>query len=161
MDCHIRLGDSQLKSDDFRRTDLDIERHLRAVDQIRHPLYWHRLWIVQEVLLGHNLSVRLGSRTMRREHFEHALEQLTAYRHTVHHDYRSASDADIQTASGLWDIPGNIKLSGITELAQRKDCADIRDKSFGMLGLVKEELRLRPDYTIHSIHRIFCFRYCG
>jgi len=110
--------------------------------QMLQSRYFSRLWVIQELILArHVVFVYRG--------FEY------------HAEAASASRVPFQISSAPWlsrlgqqSILSNDGLMGAITLTGRAKCADIRDKVFGILGLVQGDNAhlLIPDYTLSALH---------
>ncbi|KAF2736034.1 hypothetical protein EJ04DRAFT_490540 [Polyplosphaeria fusca] len=132
--------------------------HFAAVVSLFERDYWKRLWVVQEVFIARQIVVYCGERTVpwsvcklaskafsyhkndldrhfprglsREAQKEYSLSQVLAYQGP-----NSLLDAGV--LEGLGDYP----LLEVMCICRSKLSADARDKVFGILGLLPEELR--------------------
>jgi Heterokaryon incompatibility protein (HET)/Ankyrin repeat len=121
----------------------------------RRP-YWDRLWVLQEVLLGRNLLVLCGNKSV-------TWEKLEAF------FIPPKCDEDLD-----WEYPLNInnsvlslikekasfegqerRLSYVLETFAGLQCQDVRDKVYGLLSLVPDCARIPVSYSKTSIEVFF------
>lgn len=135
--------------------------------------YWQRLWIVQEVLLSRHLVVRCGKYQIPWIEVEKLSTFFTPLgrlgfsfgqgRGTIVVDTRrkwleqqpSAAPADGRStelferdASTPAPGRGGFSLLEALRLFMSHDCFDVRDKVFGIMGLVREDQQLVVDYSL-------------
>ena len=116
--------------------------HDSAWNQLLQLDYWNRLWVIQEILLAKSITVMLGASSvswnklsincMRAALTSYQTENsrlmsIRAYRH-------SGQVSKFSWAEALGVSKGSV-------------CQSKHDRIFAMLGLVREELRVQPDYT--------------
>ena len=98
--------------------------------------YWSRLWIIQEVTLAREIRVFVGCRTVHWERIEALVSHFPA---------RLATLIGLRSAREPYK---DSKLDWLEVLAVSKDsaCLDIRDRIFGVRGLVNQNLWVPVDY---------------
>jgi hypothetical protein len=106
--------------------------HNKAMDVITRLPYWSRLWIVQEIVLGQNITVRLGNKTV-----------------LWPTEFASAPTIPLlETVTYISGLPGGYDWGTVYLFAKKRACTDVRERVFGMMGLVLEPLHFYPDYTM-------------
>ncbi|CAG5150414.1 uncharacterized protein ALTATR162_LOCUS2651 [Alternaria atra] len=118
--------------------------------------YWSRLWVIQEILLGKVVNIRIGSKTLSWDTLFSGLERLDeAWKRLDDKDkkaglrnYKGGAGARIFTI-GLrrGEVPQD--WFGVGGLVWDTQCSDLRDRVFGAMGMVRPSLRLFPDYSMH------------
>jgi hypothetical protein len=123
-----------------RRVSTKAEKtiHRPALERIARLPYWSRLWVVQEVNLGRDISARLGDR---------AAPWPGAFI-LPFSEIKSAWQLRELVISGRETPPGGHHWGSVWELAGRKDCSNVRDRVFAMMGMVADSLRFYPDYSM-------------
>jgi len=136
------------------------KREMRAIiPSMRRLLqisYWSRLWIVQEIVLGRIINMRIGSKTISGDAFFSGWERLSRAR--SHPDVR----VDDNLRGGLRENNVDIRISWIG--SQRRtisstfytlglvvwgsECSDLRDSVYGAMGMIRPSLRIFPDYSL-------------
>lgn len=128
---------------------LGIEKHPLALGTIVNLPYWSRLWIVQEILLMHDVWVRLGDKILSWDHLRLSFFILIMHHFNEGHTiYGDGAAAQSLVAAVGFQTPGSSTFGEVLAVARDKSCEDDRDRVFGMLGLVREQLRFQPDYSI-------------
>ncbi|KAN0106852.1 HET domain containing protein [Hyaloscypha variabilis] len=132
--------------------------YLTAVCQLLDRSWWHRVWTVQESILGRSLRFYCGHRqicanslfAVAKSYFKHRTscchDQLGVFRRTHTFPYLEALHALYQ----IRQTRNIYKLQNLIASYRSRRCADPRDKIYGLLGLASgEEVNLiRPDYSI-------------
>lgn len=127
----------------------ELEENSECLLQIMELRYWSRLWVVQEMELSRKISIHLGHKTMRAGHFFRALARIFDFTNIKH----LAIDHPFFKGLGFYSLThSDDKKTGswmdVKRLAEDKQCFDVRDKAFGLLGLVLEPFRFFPDYSM-------------
>lgn len=148
MDLILKLAESNMNQKEIDLAQAPLQSTLATT--MKMP-YWSRLWTVQELLLARNITIRLGKKTMPWEKFwTGCLKSLTNKYVTPSawiNIYTLARSTRPYLLKGNWPW--------IQTIVPRRDCSDVRDKVFGVLGLLPEELRFYPDYTFESEDVLF------
>ncbi|KAG9192880.1 hypothetical protein G6011_11614 [Alternaria panax] len=126
--------------------------------QFVHLPYWSRLWIIQEIVLGDFVTIRIGSKTLSWYIFSSGWKRLerawTSLYITKEGEFsgqnfegkvqsRIMSIRDLQGQQHQdWDDVGSLVLGA--------KCADVRDRAFGAMAMVHPSLRVFPDYSMLS-----------
>jgi hypothetical protein len=113
--------------------------HTPALIRIGHLPYWSRLWIVQEVLLGRNITIRLGNKTA-------PWPYAFGYFHRI---VKATSPTYDLWVTGMFESSKGHHWASVLPLAKYKACTEVRDRVFAMMGLVVEPLRFYPLYSMH------------
>ncbi|KAK4451249.1 heterokaryon incompatibility protein-domain-containing protein [Podospora aff. communis PSN243] len=125
-----------------RRPLSDLSRDMQSFGHMLGLPYFSRLWVIQELILArHAVFIYLGS--------EYHTEAMSASKITF-----DMTLAPWLSHLGQQFLSSENSFIGALNLTGRATCADIRDRIFGILGLVhggQAEL-LRPDYTISALH---------
>jgi hypothetical protein len=112
----------------------ELLNHNPAVEKISRLPYWSRVWIVQEIILGNDVWVRLGNKTA---------PWPAAF---------SSIKGDTVEPLNLWSRnlsrPLSVDWSMVHQLTIWRECANVRDRIFAMMGLVVESLWFYPDYSM-------------
>jgi Heterokaryon incompatibility protein (HET) len=158
----------------------------RALIALENRSYWNRMWIVQEVLLARDITIFCGSWAISWYEFERML-RLSAlisklqdglvWEPTIHvgpvqdpkwaHNIASeviqekqqcrlrsfVAHRRITTGSTL-----GLPITEMVDLYGQSSCADVRDRIYGLLGVVKSSYlgpRLVPDYSKSELNLFF------
>ena len=115
--------------------------------------YWNRLWIAQEIWFSKKIFLLHG---------EHILP-WSSLQDDVSPSYMRSATSEVEFENRIRSIPsrvrdlvvekrhfadGDQRLSYILESFGGLECADIRDKVFGLQGLVSEKTRVAVDYSL-------------
>jgi hypothetical protein len=110
--------------------------------------YWRRLWVIQEIVLGHNITVMCGKELIPWDNFVNCLDGSS--------DPRAGLMAprfvpevvlDIAREKRFYDQAGaSSTLRYILDHFMKSECENPRDKVYGLLGLVKESKTVVIDY---------------
>lgn len=134
--------------------------------------YWHRLWIIQEIVMGaSSILIRCGTSSidwtsfcagvgLLQEHLWLVKDELLrqdAARLThqidsiwtttsLHLVYRYLSVLSQSDESGQY----RLSFGGILDIANSAECLDPRDKVYGLVGMMESQIakQLIPDYTL-------------
>ncbi|KAK4033346.1 heterokaryon incompatibility protein-domain-containing protein [Parachaetomium inaequale] len=134
------LPDGELR--ELRKWDWDGVKGARGVKKLLQKRYFSRLWVVQELILSPRVVIRIGDV-----------------------DFQS----DGATSGSLWSAeaeglapwarhasrgaPLDLDFLQVMQLTLSSDCADPRDRIFGVMGIISDESRrLEPDYSLSLLH---------
>jgi hypothetical protein len=130
----------------------------KAMDLSRRP-YWHRLWIIQEIMLARKVLIFHNDKLEEWEEFfglpsggpTRARRILPGVRPLPQIVQSIIKERDAFQKIG----PGN-SLSYVLELFsfEGSECENPRDKVYGLLGLVKESAAIEIDYE-KSVEEVF------
>ena len=118
-------------------------------EHISSQPYWGRLWIIQEVVLARSLVVVWGTRKV---NWDVLMKFLVRVRRN-HPQWQETHLDNVRIARGMRRADGTYQLSWemALRLSEGSKCQEIRDKIYGLLGLVDPALRVRPDYSKEPI----------
>jgi len=139
--------------------------------------YWNRLWVVQEVFNGKNIMVYCGSGSVSWTVFRTAAEVFWRYKSQIdyyfpggiiHSEQRNTATqftySQVLVYHGPSSIPSDESFEGLGEEAllevlrscRSKLTSDPKDKLYGILGLLEEEIRneFPADYDL-SIKEVY------
>jgi hypothetical protein len=112
--------------------------------------YWSRLWVVQEIVLAKELMVSCGPNVATWTAFSRALQGYE------HYDRIKSSLPylfDRQRSDRYYEC----RLINLLEACQASECADPRDKVYGLLGLAndcgEDELVVGYSKTVYEVYR--------
>jgi Heterokaryon incompatibility protein (HET) len=120
--------------------------------------YWRRLWIIQEVMLAHQILVICGSKKIQWEKLHNfyieCKESSKDYTSNFYSpgELISASFRTILTTKQQWGFGDQWKapkqsLSQVLSTFTRAECQDFHDKIYGLLALVTDEYSFSVDYA--------------
>ncbi|KAL8375826.1 hypothetical protein RB595_007105 [Gaeumannomyces hyphopodioides] len=113
--------------------------HLRDLLERR---YFSRIWVVQELLLAKQVLARIRD-----------VDFVADHRTSPNLLSRSAWDWADTPAPWLAHISqGIISPAELLRIGISREASDRRDNVFGVLGLLRADLRLVPDYSISAAH---------
>jgi hypothetical protein len=133
--------------------------------------YWSRLWIVQEIALSHNrMELWWGEDSISWSTVASAFTSLkrstqflaAAVKETLLEDHPPVI-AIIRRLQNLINFcgayalgQGSHSLPLLLDITRRSTCYDVRDKVYGILGLIDPSLadRINPDYNL-EVHEIY------
>lgn len=152
--------------DTFRMSPRDLDL-LKPLEAIVYESGWtRRLWMCQEVLLNENLAFLRGSRLIvARSIFLFSLcYKMFMNEHKLVPMFSMSSFHGETIASLYKNIHIDKNYDGIlyvlSRVSTRLKCSDPRDKIYAILGLVKDDLGIVPDYEadIADIYTDLTFR---
>jgi hypothetical protein len=145
---------------------------LTAIVSLFERDYWRRLWVVQEIFNARSITVYCGTTQIPWEVYRDASRAFSRHRSdldnafpgskrdrrrsTISPDQLSASQVLVyQGPAGLPDLDtymglGEESLLAVLRACRRKITSDAKDKVFGILGCLPEEVRteFQPDYNL-------------
>jgi hypothetical protein len=145
-------------------TQLDSERTFRpeaqkAIWSLYNRPYWGRLWILQEVCLAEKLRLCCGWKSIPWDHFDHFWMHFRHFIQSAASDKRTSLQRSYllpESLEKLMDMTHRRTcFSGMLHLLQvsrHLQCSDIRDRVFGLVGLLHQRLGsdpLQADYSIN------------
>jgi hypothetical protein len=148
-------------------------RGLDAVVLLFEREYWRRLWVVQEVFNAKDITVYCGSRQVNWSVFKLASSAFARHRDDLEYHFTGTSSGNRQSSriisrdhfthsqvliyQGPRSLPdiswvaklGEESLLAVLRACRRKLASEPRDKVFGILGLLPQEIReeFPPDYS--------------
>lgn len=111
--------------------------------------YWTRLWIVQEVLLAPRIVLRHGYNSVVWDSLKRFMDSKPGFKGV------GARPQVINMSRDAW-VPNTRRYDMLWMLQNfcQHECDDRRDKVFGILAVVKDDLGLRADYE-RSAEEVF------
>ena len=122
----------------------------RAIYELCERKYWKRIWIVQEFILAKDITLYCGRKSFSWHAlsliFSHLLGDVVSNR-IEHHPYaahvKTSFAASMVQQRQQKMTTAAFSLCDLIQMYKHMESTDIRDKVFGLLGLVQEsELRL-------------------
>jgi Heterokaryon incompatibility protein (HET) len=123
----------------LRLTTFDPDITFEAIEQLCKRPYWTRLWIIQEIIVAKRLLIMSGLQVVLWGEFDRV---FSAYSDII--EVRVASTVrELQTLrhfrhqyQGEEDEIGTLDLANILEHCAKCECSDVRDRIFGVCGLL-------------------------
>ena len=144
MDVVVRAADK-----DYTPFPRELEENYECLLQIMDLPCRLRLWVVQETELSRKIRIHLGHKAMGWARFFKAVGRIFEFTNVKHlaieHPFFKGVDFNSLTHNGDTGIGSWRDVICLTE---DKQYLDVRDKAFGMLGLVLEPFRFYPDYSM-------------
>lgn len=164
-------GDTE-KAWHFKRLQSASQMLCRSIDGVLQAEHWSRLWIVQEFVLGRSLELWSGGCRLNSDMFAIILcTELTAGSNRVYIKRTMQPTDQIELAMAViicrgehhYTYPSHRpfywRSTALVQRLKRSKCADVRDRLFGLLGLIDpEELRDHPiyvDYAHMGVNELF------
>ncbi|KAE8381526.1 heterokaryon incompatibility protein-domain-containing protein [Aspergillus bertholletiae] len=143
--------------------------------------WWRRVWVLQEVILAHNVTVQCGAQIIdwaafqailyttirqakRRRAHQFGYSPEGSLRATLVNESLLSKATNtfaffcLQHKSNFYEQVGTLSMANLLSLTGSFEATDPRDKIFGLLGLLPphspERLAFRPDYTANT-RRLF------
>lgn len=159
---------------------------LSSVVSLFEREYWSRLWPVQEVFNAEEITVHCGTMTVPWPTFRVASRVFWNHKGLIDYHYPSTTDLGGPQASSsqfsysqvlvyqgpssipdidVFDGLGEESLLEVLRVCRRKLCSDPRDKLYGILGLLDEDIRneFPVDYglSVKEVYvRVFDYLLC-
>ncbi|PVH79408.1 hypothetical protein DL98DRAFT_655500 [Cadophora sp. DSE1049] len=118
--------------------------------------YWMCIWIIQEIIHARQITVLCGKKSFEWNSFENLygkLKTLELRSWILHHEYAAVilySSASVMVwQRAHWRHPETSapRLRTLLETFEDWQCSDIRDKVYGLLGLVGQDAAVVVDYS--------------
>ena len=176
-DYSSREGVTQLTKDLHQSADRFGKGSWRALNQIVCRPYWRRLWILQEAALGRSTTpVLCGPRTLAWTQFARAFSILGQTDEVINtYIVNELSEASLSFDLAIWpnletvceiqqlqdrQLKGErTSLYRLLNLTRTVSSTDPRDKVYGLLGLMDDDLvrLIKPDYrdTVIKVYHAF------
>jgi hypothetical protein len=135
-------------------------KYALAVNKIFERSWWHRLWTVQESILGQTIIFVCGARQISGEtlfavqkcYFKHILyccSSLQSKPSFIHMDLYSQPMSILELLFMSRFYKGSYTISSLLAYYRSRRCTDPRDKVYGLLGLAESEETniIIPDYS--------------
>ncbi|KAJ8132135.1 hypothetical protein O1611_g1485 [Lasiodiplodia mahajangana] len=156
------------------------QKSSKALNALLESPYWSRVWIVQEMVLGHRVLIHYGRHVLPLQLFIDAEKSMREHYHGCCYEHCAA------LANNKWSyLYGILKnLSTIRYISRMRasramnnelalfdtvlggvdfrKATDPRDQVYGLLGLVSEQTKddlLRPDYSL-SVSKVYSRACC-
>ncbi|KAK0113332.1 hypothetical protein ONS96_014197 [Cadophora gregata f. sp. sojae] len=131
--------------------------------------YWHRLWIIQELALNHNMTLFLcGEKSLSRSMVLRASQFCMRHAETIDQitpsSVKTVPDSSSYTYGSIWStiyrvyclvtLPDGetdeIQMDDVLDLGRKANVKEAVDKVYGILGLLPSKLSIpiSPDYTL-------------
>jgi hypothetical protein len=138
---------------------------LQCFAYLSEARYWNRLWIIQEILLAKSISVMYGPRTIRWSQLEVILNDILRHLENAKKPVDDIVYAESLRSSNLGrfilerqkmlseGVDGAARLfdwCNVIQLSRQSCCTDVRDRIFGVLGLVDPSFRIPVDYSLST-----------
>ena len=103
--------------------------------------YWRRIWIIQELAFGRNVQVIYGSANIPFSHLERTITMITKSKDDYDHDNMGFRHVEnIKNLRSKIDTQQPVRLIEALGLSHRAECSDLRDRVYGLCGLVSRFL---------------------
>ena len=122
--------------------------------------YWSRAWVVQEILLARQTSLNCGHACVSWEHLSAAIQRLInsspGYKEAIagQQGFRAMDELVKQRKRISPERKTDPVLVDYMFLMKGKQCADIRDRFYSILGLLKHQQWFSVSYT-NSMPQVF------
>jgi hypothetical protein len=120
----------------------------RDVEALCSLSYWRRTWIIQEVVLGKRIQIRLGDNSIDGDDFASASRVFLLA--GLNEESLLMVDAlRILSLRSSWLKHQNLTLIRLIEFSERSSCQDLRDRVYAMIGLASDcqDKQIVPDYN--------------
>jgi hypothetical protein len=128
----------------------------RALLELCDRKYWRRIWIIQEIMHGREVTVLCGNKSFPWHHLTQVFRKLRTIEkedHIFHHQHAAAVLASpaavIVEAKSAWNGP--LPLLSLLETYRDFQSMEIRDKVIGLLCLSIDSEQVSVDYSIPLI----------
>ena len=136
-----------------------------ACQKIASNEYWSRLWIIQEFVLARTVVIMSGSAQIYGAHFQDLAKDvareepsplisriwpflMARRRLTAQYKMQRMAYRDIgEVPTTLTQDTVHYTWQDMISLARKAECRDVRDRIYGMLSMVKQQVRIQVDYT--------------
>ena len=140
---NIRKARSEIEE----RCKTERVHHAAACRELLRLDYWRRVWIIQELALASSRVVRLGAKSVPWQDLEDAVRYIESD--------QSLPPIRTMRFDDLSELRGRVLGDGkaltwfsLVFLTATGECQDVRDRAYGVLSLLKEQLRIYPDYQM-------------
>jgi hypothetical protein len=133
---------------------------LQAFQKIASNQYWSRLWIIQEFVLARSVVIMSGSKQVSGADFRELARDVAQLDNSLAiariwpfmTARRRLTMAYMlkRMAGGLCTFYGpelQYTWQDVMKLAKKAECRDVRDRVYGMLSIVRHQVRINVDYT--------------
>ena len=118
-----------------------------AISALCQVAYWERMWIFQEVVLAREATMCYGSWTVRFSTFQRVMPAVSSARSPAG-DERKTSSFAYNLCMYRWFSRDAPMLHSALQCCRARKATDIRDRIYGLLGLVEAEPSIEVDYQI-------------
>ena len=148
-------------------SEQEVRASFPSLRQFAHLAYWSRLWVTQEIVLGRVVYLRIGSKTVSWDTFykiwlglrETMLLWEDWNRKAWKDLCETEEDKDMASnGNNVWKRIRDIgrgrcitvkSWDAARDLTRGTECSNVRDRVFGMMGMIGPSLRVFPDYSMH------------
>ncbi|KAH7369749.1 heterokaryon incompatibility protein-domain-containing protein [Rhexocercosporidium sp. MPI-PUGE-AT-0058] len=137
--------------------DQNLGSHWKTLSLICDSTYWHRLWIVQEFILGRQCAVHVGLRTINSNSLTWFSRHVKAIENKMWEKGIVFSTVELHRLPSLQTIQARYlyneesTLSAILMAFHEYKCSDPRDKIYSLLGLGRnKDYGIHVDYTLDA-----------
>lgn len=129
------------KAIDFTQSQCD------AISALCQVAYWERMWISQEVVLAREATMCYGSWTVRFSTFLRVMPAVSSARSPAGDESKTSSFA-YNLCMYRWFSRDTPMLHSALQCCRARKATDVRDRIYGLLGLVEAEASIEVDYQI-------------
>jgi len=157
----------QSLSELFVVTEQEMRALFPLLRQFARLAYWSRLWVTQEIVLGRVVHLRIGSKTVS---WDILYKGWLGLRETMllwetwnrkawddlfeTEEYKDMARHGNMVWKRIRDIGRGRYITvkswdNVQDLIRGTECSNVRDRVFGMMGMIHPSLRVFPDYSMH------------
>ncbi|QDS73470.1 hypothetical protein FKW77_008990 [Venturia effusa] len=131
-----------------------VEDNYWAIQDFFSRAYWRRIWIIQEVRFAQKHSVMSGRTTI-------TASKLNQFITSIKNRASWKGWERVLSYQYAWDVlnpPTDVSefsLSNIVRTYQKSLCTDLRDRVYGIMSLVNQNVRMDIDYGISAFELYF------
>lgn len=134
---------------DSMQNDPAVVEHRSALQRFLTLPYWSRLWVVQEISLNQKTELRVGTETIPWDGNLRQMGLLFFMGPMAKSGWiEEPKQLPIFAFFVLRLIRSSMNWTDVWDIAARRECFHNRDKAFGVMSLLPENLRFHPDYTL-------------
>ncbi|KAE9962865.1 hypothetical protein BLS_009928 [Venturia inaequalis] len=140
--------------DDTRRFLKFVQHNYLAIEIFFAQSYWRRIWIIQEVRFARKHLVIYGRTTITASKLNQFITSIRNRGSWKEWHF----PLTYQYAWAVLNPPSNVaefSLSNVVLTYQKSLCTDLRDRIFGVMSLVNENVRMEIDYGISAFELYF------
>lgn len=126
-----------------------------GVQALCQRLYWHRLWVFQELRVAKARHLMCGSKMIGWDRFEKFLlfAEQALETHRLDNRVEVIKSSPAMQMAKLRSQPADATLWTLIQRTTHLRCADIRDRAYALLGVINEaqdktRVEIFPDYDI-------------
>lgn len=140
--------------EDTRRFIHFAEKNQFEIEEFLSRPYWQRIWIIQEVRFARKHLVMYGRTAITASKLNQFITSIK---------YRGSrkvwlTSLPYQYAWAVLNPPSNVaefSLSNVVRTYQTSLCTDLRDRVYGVMSLVNENVRMEIDYEVSAFELYF------